>query len=1074
MKFCLYLVCVITVLLLISVPVSGIPPEPEGRYYAGGGSSPLWNTEPGTLFLSGGFNASLGWSGAVNDSWISPYGASGGVWSRQQAVGLAGWASRYETRVRPVGGQWLLLTGGLKNAGAGGNYTNDTWISTNGGVTWAATNMSGGWQMRAGHAVFSSGNAFVIAGGMGDAAKGYGGYYNDSWVSYDWGTTYTRTNATRALWHARYLSAFTQSYGDGSKFYMFGGLNNSVGAENDCWWTADNGATWTQTKVNTGTSVSSPGAPAARYNAALVSTKWGLILIGGVVGAAESGEVWRSTDDGATWTQVNSMLYFTRQAPVVGYDPVRHVISMTGGVAGGLYMGDNWVSRDGGVTWYPYYQAGYGAGGSYTFTSYYGGDWYNMGIAGAGGAGMSSTNATLGYQSGSGGWAGQWANYTHIPTTVSVGYPILVGTGGTTGGINTGVANAGGLSSAFGKTKQGGLGGALQGVGSGDIGGTGTGYGLAGNSTNFFTNVRLGYNSSGAGSIVGLGGLGYGAGGGGAGNSGTSPHSAYVGGQGATGLVAVWTNGYYGEYSPRFTASPSTTTIGTVINFTDISETRIPAGVDYTWDFGDGTTSKTQGNTTHAYGYAGTFTPSLRITSSYGDLTETQENLIVITGSNSQTWYSPSQVRFTVLDYLGNNIVGATVNATYVQSTMPTAQAWLQNVYGVSSAVATEMLSANTVMSGQTGDDGAVVFTMHSSLQYNVSAWNSSSFIQTRIYPKEPDYNIWLPKPSVNNTYAQIGYNLTFWEPNASYFTMGATYQDNSSLSKNLTFYVNATNGTIINYTHIRTSLGTTTYNITKTIPNTRGEAFYWGLKVERPRTEGGNISVDRGVSSKGASGVLVDLRLPSSTYYPWIAMFLLFMIAALASKMNVRFMLVLMAAMAAMFWWFGWMSGQYLAAVIPFAGLLGAVYYMKGSLRENYGIGGSGSMLVNIVVFMIILQMMVGFISSLGVFSQSAMANPQNEFSNVDLTTIQNSTQNFGGINDPLQSANSFASIGWATMKIVLNMIGAVFVVGIYLIEMFPYIPPGFFMILQAGIYILYVFFIVKLVGKAGSEVDL
>jgi hypothetical protein len=466
----------------------------------------------------------------------------------------------------------------------------------------------------------------------------------------------------------------------------------------------------------------------------------------------------------------------------------------------------------------------------------------------------------------------------------------------------------------------------------------------------------------------------------------------------------------------------------------------------------------------------------LRITSSYGDLTETQENLIVITGSNSQTWYSPIQVRFTVLDSLGNNVVGATVNATYVQATLPEAILWLQSVYGVSATIAAQMVSNNVVMSGTTGSDGAVVFTMHSSLQYNVSAWNSSSFIQTRIYPKEQDYNIWLPATTYNNTYAQIGYNLTFWEPNNTYYTMGATYQDNSSRTMRVTFYVNATNGTVINYTTM-TNPGTNLLNVTKTIPNTRGDAYYWGLNVVRSEpdlTGKGNISASRGVTSKGANGVLVDLSLPNgTTYYPWIAFFLLLMITSLASKANVRFMLVVMSVMAAMFWWFGWLQGIYLTTVIPFACFLGAIFYMKGSLRENYGVGGSGSMLVNIVVFLIILQMMIGFINGIGIFNQAAMMTPSNQFTNVDLTTIQNTTSNFGGINDPLQSANAYAAIGWATFKILLMMIGAVFVVAPFLIEMFPYVPATFFLILQAGIWIIYVLFIAKAAGKLGSEVD-
>jgi len=197
-------------------------------------------------------------------------------------------------------------------------------------------------------------------------------------------------------------------------------------------------------------------------------------------------------------------------------------------------------------------------------------------------------------------------------------------------------------------------------------------------------------------------------------------------------------------------------------------------------------------------------------------------------------------------------------------------------------------------------------------------------------------------------------------------------------------------------------------------------------------------------------------------------------MITSLSSKNNIRFMAVLMPVMAAMFWWFGWLSGVYLSSVIPFACLLGATYYMKGSLRENYGVGGPGSMLINIIVFLIILQMMIGFIAEIGVFQQQAIITPENKFTNVDLTDIKEDVSNFGDINDPLQSASSMTAIGWATLRIAMSMIGAVFVVAPYLIEMFPYVPAGFFLILQAGIYVLYVIFLLKLFGKSGTESDL
>ena len=116
---------------------------------------------------------------------------------------------------------------------------------------------------------------------------------------------------------------------------------------------------------------------------------------------------------------------------------------------------------------------------------------------------------------------------------------------------------------------------------------------------------------------------------------------------------------------------------------------------------------------------------------------------------------------------------------------------------------------------------------------------------------------------------------------------------------------------------------------------------------------------------------------------------------------------------------------------------------------------------------------MMIGFVSGLGVFDQKSMVEPKNQFTNVGLTDIQNDVQNFGGINDSLQGAANAAAIGWATVKIAIFMVGAVFLVAPFLIQAFPYVPSSFFWILNVGIIILYVVFVFKYFGKSSWESD-
>jgi PKD repeat protein len=564
--------------------------------------------------------------------------------------------------------------------------------------------------------------------------------------------------------------------------------------------------------------------------------------------------------------------------------------------------------------------------------------------------------------------------------------------------------------------------------------------------------------------------LGRGASGGGsAANTTASPLG--TGGAGADGYINITVFGYASINLPDFSADMTTGVPGTLIHFHDESVINNGAGLAYNWSFGDGTYSSVAGDPQHVYSYTGSYDVSLTLTSSDGTSTETKYAYInIVSEPPVVSPYFPNTVRFTVMNYLGSNVVGATVNATYVQSTLPGGIDFLESAYHIDSETAAAMMSSSIVMSGQTGDDGGIVFSMHPSLQYRITANSSQGNISVLVYPKETDYNLWLPAPNGSSVYRDINVTLTFSEPNVTAISMGAMYQDFTGATSSLLFYVNKSDGTPV---YSQTSVpGTTKVTFNKTIANVRGEMYYWGVRGTRT---GGNVSLDQGVTAKGPNGVLVDLRLPNTMYYPWISIFLLFMITSLASKNNIRFIAIILPLMAAMFWWFGWLTGSYLGSVIPLTGIIGAIYYMKGSLRENYGVGGPGSMLINIVVFLLIFQMMIGFINGLGVFDKATfMADPATQFSNVDLTDVQTGVQNFGGINDPLQSTSAIGTVAWATVKIAMQMIGAALLISVTLTEMFPYVPAEFFVIIQALVYIIYVLFIIKLFWKAGSEVDL
>ena len=113
----------------------------------------------------------------------------------------------------------------------------------------------------------------------------------------------------------------------------------------------------------------------------------------------------------------------------------------------------------------------------------------------------------------------------------------------------------------------------------------------------------------------------------------------------------------------NFVASPTTTTIGTNIAFTDLS-TGTPT--TWLWDFGDGATSTMQ-HPSHPYAATGTYTVTLTITNGSGSSTFARTNYITITSGTP------------VVDFTANDTtpaVSQAVSFTDTSSGTPTAWEW--------------------------------------------------------------------------------------------------------------------------------------------------------------------------------------------------------------------------------------------------------------------------------------------------------------------------------------------------------------------------------------------------------------
>jgi PKD repeat protein len=347
------------------------------------------------------------------------------------------------------------------------------------------------------------------------------------------------------------------------------------------------------------------------------------------------------------------------------------------------------------------------------------------------------------YYTGRGGAQGYFTNNTHFKVTPGNSYSVVVGDYGLRGAYKVWGATAcdassgvgvGGASSVFGRTLNGGtIPSVCLNVAGYDLNAMGQNSGATGNSTG-----SLGETGSGA---PGIPGSGFGAGGAGGGQDNIDSNTH--GGNGTAGLVWLYAYGSDPlQNYPNFTATPLTTTPGSVVNFTDASVINNPTNIVYTWDFGDGTVpTHTYGNTSHVYGYAGSFSVNLSIAGGVGEMFEFKENYVTVTNSQATTYMVPHSVTLNLVDYNMNPLEGVIVTASPQNFTAP--DGWLQQYYGVAPGVELN----GTTLTGVSGYDGGWVAPMLGAYRYNFTFYKAGVLnnYSMSMYPSKDEYTLKLP-----------------------------------------------------------------------------------------------------------------------------------------------------------------------------------------------------------------------------------------------------------------------------------------------------------------------------------------
>ncbi|MDD2246322.1 MAG: PKD domain-containing protein [Proteiniphilum sp.] len=202
--------------------------------------------------------------------------------------------------------------------------------------------------------------------------------------------------------------------------------------------------------------------------------------------------------------------------------------------------------------------------------------------------------------------------------------------------------------------------------------------------------------------------------------------------------------------------------------------------------------------------------------------------------SQQNTWYTPKQIGITVSTYnpAGAHVIGAPVSLA-VNGTSLQDDEQLQTMYGINPIAANQMMNGTLLMSGTTGADGVVAFTVLSSLRYDVAVTDptTSTVYRTQIFPSDYSYTVWIGTNPLTLSTQETEYlnNTALYITQSDKYnvTYNLRYQDTSGYTTDVMFIIKSGKNMTNVYSVDLGNPGTSVVYANKTYPNVRGDIYY-------------------------------------------------------------------------------------------------------------------------------------------------------------------------------------------------------------------------------------------------------